>query len=533
MTIFDFGQNITGWVKIRYRSHPGRLFTIRFAEMLNSDGTLYTLNYRSAHSTDYLITSGPLEEVKTWEPRFTFHGFRYVQVDGFQFANAPNFIEATAVVIHSDLPNTGKFECGDDKVNQLYSNITWGQRDNFLEIPTDCPQRDERLGWTGDAQVFCATAACNQNVSAFFRKWLRDQREAQFPDGSGAIIVPNLFPEWKGEAGWADALVIVPWIMYQRYADISFLQEGYDSMRAWIIYRRDTATNLIPTKNSLGDWLALAKTETPKNLIGTAYFAFTTELMARTAALLGKKQDADYFHQLCAEIKLAFQREFLDESGLLTARTQTACVLALHFDLLPESSRAKNAELLRDLIAQNGMKLDTGFLGTAYLTLVLAENNLHETAYSLLLQEEYPSWLFSVNQGATTIWERWNSYTREGGFGDVLMNSFNHYAYGAVGEWMFKYVAGLDYETPGGKILLFRLVPDKRLGFAKASLQTPYGLATCGWQFLADGNLCWNIQIPPNTSAKIEIPEFFSRESIPATVQSGQYQFVIRSKNEK
>lgn len=304
-------------------------------------------------------------------------------------------------------------------------------------------------------------------------------------------------------------------------------------MRAWIFFQRDTATNLIRKKSSLGDWLALAKTETPKNLIGTAFFTHTTKLMTKIAGLLGKKQDADYFTELCDEIKLAFRREFLDESGLLTAHTQTACVLALHFDLLPEASRAKNAGLLRDLIAQNGMKLDTGFLGTAYLMLALAENNLHETAYSLLLQEEYPSWLFSVNQGATTIWERWNSYTREGGFGNVLMNSFNHYAYGAVGEWICKYVAGLDFETPGGKSLLFRLAPDKRLGFARVSLQTPYGLALSGWQFLADGNLCWDIQVPPNTSAIIEISESFYRENIPATVKSGTYQFVIRSKTEK
>ena len=504
--IWDFGQNISGWVRIKVKGYPGRLFTIRFGEMLNQDGTLYNLNYRSARSTDYYTTSGPLEQEFTWEPRFTFHGFRYAQVDGFQFSGSPDEIEVTAIVLHSELETTGSFECGQPKVNQLYSNICWGQRDNFFEVPTDCPQRDERLGWTGDAEVFCAAAAFNMNVAAFFRKWLRDQREAQFENGSGTHIAPNIFESGvEGSPAWADALVICPWTMYQRYGDESFLTENYESMKRWIEFQKTTSDNLIRPDLGFGDWLSLDDVKTPRPLIGTAYFSYTAHLVAETARSLGRAADAAVFEKLSKEVAEAFRREFVGADGLMKTRNQTSCVLALHFDLLTPEQREKQIRLLEQLIRNNGNRLSTGFVGTASLMLALTNAGLTLTAYDLLLQEEYPSWLFSVNQGATTVWERWNSYTVKDGFGDVNMNSFNHYAYGAVAEWMGAVAGGISHAAPGGRELLFAAIPDPRMGYVKASLETPYGKASSFWKY-EEEHLCWQITAPANTSVKVLLP---------------------------
>ena len=504
--IWDFGQNISGWVRIRAKAYSGRLFTIRFGEMLNQDGTLYTLNYRSARSTDYFTACGPVEEEFTWEPRFTFHGFRYAQVDGFQFSGSQDPIEVTAVVLHSELETTGSFECGQPKVNQLYSNICWGQRDNFLEIPTDCPQRDERLGWTGDAEVFCAAAAFNMNVAAFFQKWLRDQREAQFENGSGAHIAPNILGPRSGDSpAWADALVICPWTMYQRYGDRRFLTENYDSMKRWIAFQKATSNHLIRPNIGFGDWLALDKIDTPRSLIGTAYFAYTSRLVGQIADILGKKSEAVDFMTLADEVRKAFQHEFVGPDGFMKIQNQTSCVLALHFNLLTPEQREKQIALLERLIRDNGNRLTTGFVGTASLMLALTASGLTSVAYDLLLQEEYPSWLFSVNQGATTIWERWNSFTLKDGFGDVNMNSFNHYAYGAVADWMAAVAGGISYAVPGGKILRFAAIPDPRMGYVNVSLETPYGRASSFWKY-EGSSLNWRITAPFNTSAEVVLP---------------------------
>lgn len=504
--IWDFGQNISGWVRIKVKGYSGCLFTIRFGEMLNSDGTLYNLNYRSARSTDYYIAPGEREQECIWEPHFTFHGFRYVQVDGFQFTGSAEDIEVTAIVLHSELEVTGSFECGLPKVNQLYRNICWGQRDNFFEVPTDCPQRDERVGWTGDAEVFCGAAAFNMNVAAFFYKWLRDQRDAQFEDGAGAAIAPNLFPkEYGGSPAWADALVICPWTMYQRYGDETFLVENYESMKRWIEFQKATSNNLIRPDLGYGDWLALDEVKTPRPLIGTAYFAYTAHLLAESARILGKAKDAADFENLSQAVAEAFRREFVGEDGLLKTRNQTSCILALHFNLLTEEQRPKQIGLLEQLIRNNGNRLSTGFVGTASLMFALTEAGLTSVAYDLLLQEEYPSWLFSVNQGATTIWERWNSYTVKDGFGDVNMNSFNHYAYGAVAEWMAVVAGGISYAAPGGQELLFTAIPDSRLGYVRASLETPYGKASSFWEY-HNAHLCWQISAPANTVVKVILP---------------------------
>ncbi|MBQ7209232.1 MAG: family 78 glycoside hydrolase catalytic domain [Lentisphaeria bacterium] len=525
--IWDFGQNIAGRVRVRVKGYPGRLYSFHFGEMLNPDGTLYNLNYRSAKSTDYYTCRGPVDGFEEWEPLFTFHGFRYLQINGFQYSGAkPEDIEAVAVVMHSDLEVTGSFSCGAEKVNQLYSNVCWGQRGNFFEVPTDCPQRDERLGWTGDADVFAATAAFNMDVAAFFRKWLRDLREAQRADGAVPCVAPNLFDICWGAAAWADAAVRVPWIVYLRYGDAAILEECFDAMKKWVDYQKNTSRNLIRPKTAYGDWLALSAVETPSSLIGTAFFAETARIVGEAARVLGRREDAASYARLANRVKKTFRREFVGADGLLKIRSQTSCVLALEFDLLEAADISKNADLLVKLIRENGGRLATGFVGTAWLNSALSKSNHAETACDLLLQEEYPSWLFSVNQGATTIWERWNSYTVKEGFGRVSMNSFNHYAYGAVAEWMTSCVGGIRFadDGPGGKILLFAAEPDRRLGHAECGLKTPYGEVRSAWEFTS-GSWIWRIAAPCNTRIRVVLPGLAAKKTTldGKTVESGEF----------
>ncbi len=531
--IWDFGQNISGGIRIKnLKSYGGRLITIRYGEMFNQDGSLYNLNFRSAISTDYYTTKAPVDEPQGYETRFTFHGFRYVQIDGPQFTggNAAEDIEVSAVVMHSELEKTGDFECGDAKLNRLYQNICWGQRDNFLEVPTDCPQRDERLGWTGDAQVFCGTAAINMNVGAFFRKYLTDLRDAQEENGAVTSIAPNIFiyPN-SGAAAWADAAVICPWTIYMAYGDRQILEENFDMMCRWVDYQKDTSVNMLRPETCYGDWLALSPVKTPSDLIGSAYFAQTAELTAKAAGVLGFKDKAEYYYDIAEKVRKAFAENYLDADGIVSPATQTALALALHFNMLPENLRKNNAAELNKLVVENGCKLNTGFVGTAYLNLALSENGYAKTACDLYLQEEYPSWLFSVNQGATTMWERWNSYTVKDGFGDVNMNSFNHYAYGAVHEWVIRHIAGIRLTLPGGKAVLFDIEPDERIGFVNSSLNTPCGKMESCWRFDGD-KVCWHISAPANTQMTVKIPENWSCNEPIGTLPCGSYDFTLIKK---
>ena len=507
--IWDFGQNLSGWVRIRLKGYPGRLYTCQFGEMLYPDGTLYNLNYRSARCTNYFTCAGPLEKVSVWEPLFTWQGFRYVQLDGFQFAGASlDDIEMTVIVLHSDLEETSHFQCGHPLLERLFQNIRWGQKSNFLEIPTDCPQRDERLGWTGDAHVFCAAATVNMNVAAFFHKWLRDVREAQCEDGAISCIAPDILNRSFGAAVWADAIIACPWIIYRRFGDVKILEECYPAMQRWVQYQLDTAEDFIRPTTPFGDWLAPDPIETPSALIGTAMLAYGCQTLSRCAEIL-QLGDAEvqkyrqYREQVCA----AFRRTFVGSDHLLTVRNQTSCVLALHFGLLTEEQVLANRKLLAELIRENGCRLSTGFVGTAWLLQTLSEQGHSDLAWELLLQEEWPSWLFSVKQGATTIWERWDSYTLEKGFGNVNMNSFNHYAYGAVLEWIAAKAGGIDYDeaAPGGSKLLFAVEPDQRLHWVDFAIETPYGKAESHWHY---ENNCfeWTIVVPPNSQGKIILP---------------------------
>ena len=499
--------------------------------MLNPDGSLYNLNFRSAVSTDYYTVGGSGKDEQFYETKFTFHGFRYVQIDGPQFSGVnPEEMKVTAVVCHSELEPTGGFECGHPKLNRLYQNVLWGQRDNFFEIPTDCPQRDERLGWTGDAQVFCGTAASNMNVGPFFRKYLTDLRDGQKEDGAVPSIAPDIFDGVVGAAAWADAAVICPWKIFQAYGDIQLLEENFDMMCRWVDYQKNTSNDLIRPGTYFGDWLALSKVITPMEYIGTAYFARTAELTGKTAAILGKEDKAVYYSELAEQIKAAFIRQFTDEEGVVSPRTQTTLALALHFGLLPESSRQKNAGILAAMIHENGDKLDTGFVGTACLNLALSESGFHKTACDLYLQEEYPSWLFSVNQGATTMWERWNSYTVKDGFGNVNMNSFNHYAYGAVHEWVVRHLCGIQLTSPGGKNICFAAEPDERLGFVNSHLNTPYGRVESCWKF-ENGKLFWHIAAPENTGIEVKIPAGWRCESSQLPSVCGSHDLILVPEN--
>ena len=527
--IWDFGQNLAGVVRVgNLRSRPGILFTLRFGEMLNDDGTLYNLNYRSARSTDFFVPGADLNTPVSFETRFTFHGFRYVQIDGFQFCGrpAPEELEVTACVLHSDLELTSDFRCGSPKLNRLQQNVLWSQRSNFLEIPTDCPQRDERLGWTGDAEVFCGAAAINMNVGPFFRKYLADMRDAQRADGAVPSVVPDILGS-RGAAAWADAAVICPWTMYFDYGDRTFLEENFDMMCRWIDYMETTSRDLIRPATSYGDWLSLSPVPTPSEFIGTAYFAWCAALTGRAAGILGKEAETRHYTELADRVREAFNRKFISPEGTVVPETQTALALALHFRLLPESLRERNAQLLAALIRANGNRLNTGFVGTACLNLALSENGQEQTACDLYLQENFPSWLFSVDQGATTMWERWNSYTKAEGFGDVNMNSFNHYAYGAVHEWVIRHLCGIRYLTPGGGELLFAPEPDRRIGFAEAYLETPSGRVECAWRFEGGEKLLWHVAAPPNTLMRLKMPRNFRCENFRETLPCGVWDFEL------
>jgi alpha-L-rhamnosidase len=514
--IFDLGQNMVGWVRLRVRGEKGRTITIRYAEALNRDGTLYTINLRTARNTDHYTLKGGEEEI--WEPRFTFHGFRYVEVLGFP--DTPTEETVTGIVIHSEMPSTGTFECSDPLINQLQHNIVWGQKGNFVDVPTDCPQRDERLGWTGDAQVFIRTAAFNRNIAGFFTRWARDLEDAQTPDGAYPAVAPNPAVWSIGDGGpaWADAGLICPWTIYQCYGDKRLLEERYPSMQRFIEFLSQTSRDGIRCYadykgwHGFGDWLAIDGSNgreggTAKELIGTAFFAYSTQLMSNIARILDKEQDARRYGALSNEVRAAFNKRFVHEDGTIEGGTQTSYVLALQFDLLPQEFRPRAAAELVQNIQERNHHLSTGFVGTPYINWVLSQMGHLDTAYALLKQTTWPSWLYSVTQGATTIWERWDGWTHDKGFQDPGMNSFNHYAYGAIGDWMYAVIGGIDVdpERPGYKHIIMRPQPGGGLTYATAELQSMHGVIRSAWT-QENGRFDWYITVPPNTTAAIYVP---------------------------
>jgi hypothetical protein len=500
--IFDLGQNMVGTIRLQATAPAGTKLTLRFGEMTNPDGTLYTRNLRAATSTDTYICRGG--GVETFVPRFTFHGFRYVEVTGLPGAPTPDLI--TGLVVASDLPRASEFESSDERVNQLYSNIVWGQRGNFLSIPTDCPQRDERCGWAGDAQVFARTATYNADVAAFYRKWLIDVRDAQVANGAVADVSPRV-GFGQGAPGWADAITICPWTMYHVYGDRQVLEENYEAMVKWVEFCRQNSTNLIRDKNrgnDYGDWLSI-NANTPKDLIGTAYFAYSTSLLAKTAAALDKQEDAAKYQQLFQDIRAAFNKKYVAEDGRIHGNTQSGYLMALKFDLLSDAMRAKAVQhLVADIRAKN-THLSTGFIGVSYLLPVLTAAGENDVAHALFMQDNFPSWLFSVKHGATTIWERWDGWTPDRGFQDPGMNSFNHFSLGSCGEWMFASLAGIDTDGPGFRKLVIRPTIGEALSWVRAAYQSLNGRIATAWK-REDGRLTLDVEIPANTTATVHVP---------------------------
>ncbi|HHV99352.1 MAG TPA: family 78 glycoside hydrolase catalytic domain, partial [Clostridiaceae bacterium] len=516
--IFDLGQNIAGWARIKVKGPAGTKIRLRYGEMLydekyesqgHKEGTLYTENLRTAKATDYYILKGD-PEGEVYEPRFTFHGFRYIEVTGYP--GVPTADDVTGVVVGSDIKPVGYYETSDPLVNQLFSNIVWGQRGNFLSIPTDCPQRDERLGWTGDAQVFSRTAMINMDVNQFFRKYMLDVKTAQRANGAIYDIAPAQgHAVGEGNAAWADAAVIIPWNMYITYGDTRIIEEFYDMMQKHIAYYRDVrpkgvAGTYIIKDCAYGDWLSIGES-TPNDVVATAYFAYSTDLLSRMARVIGKTEDAEYYEQLFEDIRADFNRYFVSENGMIKGNSQTAYLLALKMNLLPtEELRQKAAENLIKRLEANNWHLSTGFVGVSYLCPVLSDMGYSDVAYQLLLNQTYPSWLYSVVNGATTIWERWNSYTKENGFGPVSMNSFNHYSYGSIGEWMYNHSAGIDVDTsnPGYKHILIKPEPNKAFSYVKGSYDSVYGKIESNWTLDKDtGSFVLNVRIPANTTATV------------------------------
>lgn len=501
-TVIDFGQNMTGYVEFRIKGTPGAQATISHGETLDRDGNFYNANYRSADAQIKFICDG---EEHIYKSALTFFGFRYIRLENWpDEVKKENF---TAVVVHSDIRRTGYFECSDETVNKLFKNIIWGQKSNFLDVPTDCPQRDERLGWTGDAQVFVRTASLNFDVKRFFKKWLRDLAADQGRDGCVPHVIPNISDDMGGSSAWSDAAVICPWEIYRTYGDKAVLDEQFDSMKAWIDWMRERSENGRRSGGShFGDWLGLDSPEgsykgaTPEELIATAYYKYSTELFIKAAHALGR--DVSEYENIPAEAAAAFRREYM-ENGRVKNATQTACVLALYFDITDD--RAATAGQLNELIDRAG-HLETGFVGTPYLLHALSDNGYAETAYDLLLRREYPSWLYPISKGATTVWEHWDGIKPDDTMWSTDMNSFNHYAYGAVADWMYGAAAGInsDPDHPGFEHIIFRPVTDRRLDFAKASIDTRRGTVASEWR-RENGRIKYIFTVPEGCCASAVI----------------------------
>ncbi len=512
--VFDLGQNIAGWVRLKAAGPAGTKVVLRFAERLNPDGSIYTANLRSAKATDTFFLKGENEEI--YEPHFTFHGFQYVEATGLSSKPEPSSI--TGCAIYSQSPVAGNFECSSSMVNKLYSNICWGQRGNFISIPTDCPQRDERLGWMGDAQIFVRTATYNRDAAAFFTKWMQDVEDAQSEEGAYADTSPRLkdIPNFEAVAAWADAGIIIPWTIWRVYGDTRIIERHWASMERWMNFMLKTNPDFLRKNrlnNNYGDWLSTVVDTDPskgaqrKELLATAYWAYDANLMSQMAKALGRVEDSAKYSALFQKIRTAYQKEYVHPDGRIKGDAQTVYVLSLYFDLLPENLRGKAAELLVEDIIKQGGHLTTGFLGVRHLCPILTATGHPDVAYQLLNNDTYPSWGYSIKHGATTIWERWDGWTAEKGFQDPGMNSFNHYSLGSVGEWLFESVAGIDLdpEIPAFRHSILRPVIGGGLTYAKAEYKSIYGIIASGWK-LDNDTLSLDVTIPANTTATVYIP---------------------------
>ena len=547
--VYDMGQNMVGVPRIRLRGHDGQEITFRYGEMIYPEevpedplppltaevydarkGLVYNENYRGALATDHYICRGGRQEV--FQPHFTFHGFRYIEIHGLD--KALPLADVEGLVLESVGRQLSGFESSNADVNRLYENIVWGQRGNFLSIPTDCPQRDERLGWMGDAQVFVRAATYNMNVDPFFTRWFHSLRDSQAEDGSYPDFVPYVgvppqgAPKGRGAMGWMEAGIIIPWQLYLQYGDSQFIREHYASMAAYMDFLQHRAVNDIQPGSGYGDWVAIEHTNTP--LTNTAYYAYDALLMSKMADAIGKYADAERYKALYERIKVAFNREFVGPDGItkesahvppyhewiaggadasFTANTQTSYVVPLQAELFDDEHEMLAVENLVENVAAHGYRLTTGFIGTPYLNLVLSKHDFDEVAYKLFEQTDYPSWLYPVLQGATTMWERWNSYTIKRGFGPVDMNSFNHYSFGAIEEWMFSYMLGIQpvESDPGYHSFVLAPRPGGNIRFVRGHYDTVYGRIESSWRWLDnDEGVEYEFVIPANTTARVQLP---------------------------
>ena len=529
--LYDFAQNLTGWVEVKITGKPGQKIMLRHAESLDENGNFYTGNLSFAKATDTYILSG---EAQTLRPHFTYHGFRYVCLEGLE---AGQEIVLTACHLSSDLKEAGSFSCSDERVNRLQRNIVWGQRDNYLDVPTDCPQRSERLGWTGDATAFTPTAVFHQNIAPFMRKWLRDLAADQSSETGAPQVVPDVLSDGatggqNGAAYWGDVATVVPWTLYESYGDKRVLSEQYESMKIWAEYiRRQCGENgLWQSGFQYGDWLGLdaemnglsdeRKGATDDYFVANVCYLWTLQIMADTAAVLGYTEDAAQYAALRETVLAAFRDEYVTRTGRLVSETQTAMTLALHFDLVEEKFKTAIADRLEQNIAAHKTHLTTGFVGTPYLCLALSDSGKHALAGKLLLQEENPGWLYEVKMGATTVWERWNSVMPDGSFNPANMNSLNHYAYGAIGNWLYTRLCGLRRLEPGYKT--FAVAPGfiKGITYAELEYESVYGTIKTAWR-CEKGRITVDLTVPANTTALLTLPE--KDETL--TLGSGSYHY--------
>ncbi len=542
----DFGQNLVGVLSMSiHKPRRGQRITLQFAEMLREDGRLYRENLRRAEATDHYICRGLTEE--SYTPRFTFHGFRYASIGGL--SQKPKLEDIKALVLHNDLKPTGSFSTSSPSLNRLQSCIRWGQRGNFLEAPTDCPQRDERLGWSGDAQVFVDTACFNYDCEGFYRQWMDAMRDGQREDGAFPDVAPDVLG-WHGNAGWGDAGVIVPHAVWKHHGSTAIIEENWLAMLRYMDFLEKRADHFIQPITVYGDWLSVDALKpqfgpTPRDLVGTAYFARDAQLMARMAGAIGKGGAKGKYRKLADSIARAFAETYITAEGLVLGDTQTAYLIALGFDLVPEKLRAKALVRLILKIKERDWHLSTGFLGTPLLNPVLTRMGRADVAYKLIFQKTYPSWLYPIENGATTMWERWNSWTKEAGFGPVEMNSFNHYAYGAVGEWLYQTVAGLGPhpDFPGYRRAKIAPVPGPGVKRARAKLRTCQGEFEVRWAIQSDG---WHaiVRVPEGAEAEIQLPSskrsavrmngrrvdrWSSPRAVRLLVSSGEFEFQIRN----
>ncbi|MBE6553326.1 MAG: alfa-L-rhamnosidase [Ruminococcaceae bacterium] len=544
--VIDFGQNMTGYVEVRIKAPRGSRVVLHHAEVLDSDGNFYTANYRRARNEMTYVCSGD-EDV--FKPTYTFEGFRYIRLEEYPFEEIDPAC-FTAIAVNSEMKRTGYFRCGNEKINQLYHNIIWGQKSNYLDIPTDCPQRDERLGWTGDAQVFCRTAAINFDVQKFFRKWLGDVALEQDKDGAVYGTIPDAMPKHptRISAAWGDAACVIPWQLYLAYGDKKLLRENYPMMKKWVGYMRGVGPEeyLWLTGMHYGDWLAMDAGEdsyvgaTSNDLIASAFFAYSTELVIRAGEVLG--EDVSEYRTLYTNVRNRFRSYFMEngmpkeefpytevlqrgkKTPVDTVRrgmTQTALVLILYFGLCEECERAALAARLVEMIRENETRMTTGFVGTPYILHVLSQNGYTDVAYELLMQERNPSWLYSVTHGATTMWEHWNSLKEDGSFWSTAMNSFNHYAYGAVFDWIFGVSVGITpvAESPAYKTVAIAPHPSKCLGYAEGSIESRNGKIGVYWYYKGD-RVYYEVEIPAGVTAALKLPSGYT-----ATLTEGSYRF--------